>query len=297
MSVAVSGQPRTSVRTRLSSRLPRRGEWLAVPPLLFVAGFFLFPLLYMLRLSAKTSTGGLTFKNDFSLGSYSKFFSDSFYLSTLGRTFLLATIVTVLAVALGLPLAYAMARAGRSLAIALLLIVLLAMWVPLVVRVQGLSLALQDQGPINDLLKALPFVDQPAKLLYTKTAVVIGLLNLTLPWMILSLFTAIRGVEPNLEHAARNLGATRARTFFEVVIPLARPGIGAGSIIVFTWAMGEYAVPVLLGGGSTSTMSQRIAVSFFENIDWPFAAAMSIIMFVPIAAATVLLSRWMSRAA
>lgn len=297
MSVAVSGRPGVSARGRLLSRLPRGGAWLAAPPLLFVAAFFLFPLVYMLRLSAKTSTGGLTFKNDFSLGSYSKFFTDGFYMSTLARTFLLATVVTLIAVALGLPLAYAIARAPRSLAIALLLIVLLAMWVPLVVRVQGLSLALQDEGPINDLLKALPFTDKPVTLLYTKAAVVIGLLNMTLPWMILSLFTAIRGVEPNLEHAARNLGATRARTFFEVVVPLARPGIGAGSIIVFTWAMGEYAVPVLLGGGSTSTMSQRIAVSFFENIDWPFAAAMSIIMFVPIAVATALLSRWMSRVA
>jgi putative spermidine/putrescine transport system permease protein len=295
MSVSVSQPHRVSVRRGVFSRIPRSATWLAVPPLLFVTAFFLFPAAYMFRLSVKTSTGGLTFKNDFSLGSYSKFFSDSFYLGTLTRTFLLAAGVTVLAVILGLPLAYLMARARRSLSIFLVLVVLLAMWVPLVVRVQGLSLAFQDSGPINDALQALHVTDKPVKLLYSPAAVVIGLLNLTLPWMVLSLFTAIRGIEPNLEQAARNLGATRARAFFEVVVPLARPGIGAGSIIVFTWAMGEYAVPVLLGGGSTSTMSQRIATSFFENIDWPLAAAMSIIMFVPIAVATALLSRWMSR--
>lgn len=269
--------------------------WLIALPVSFVSAVFVFPLLYMVRMSFNRSTGGLNFTHAFTAANYTEFLTDRFYLATFGRTFLLAVVVTAITLVLGYPVAYVVARTSPGRRLLLLLFILVAMWIPVVVRIYGTIIAFDDHGPVNDALTKLHLIGTPFHLINTRLGVVVGLVNLTLPWMVLSLLAILYGIDRRLEDAAHNLGASHLRAFFEIVLPLSIPGAVSGTILVFTWSIGEYAVPSLIGGGSMTVMSQLIFDAFFQAANWPLAAAMAVIMFIPVAIVTGGLSRWMHR--
>jgi len=252
----------------------------AGPGLLYLTAFMTIPLLIVLSYAFLTRGrfGGV--KLELTLSNFSKAL-DSTYLSILGNSVLIAGITTVLALALGYPTAYAITRLPRWRTVALVLVVL-PFWSNFLIRTYAWIVLLNSEGPVNSVLVNLGIVGAPLDLLYNRGAVVVGLLYAYLPLMILPVYAAIERVDPQLQEAARNLGAGKIRAFLDVTLPLTLPGAMIGAIFVFVPSMGNFVVPELLGGGKTVMVGNLIRDQFLEARNWPFGAvlALSVVIFL-----------------
>ena len=163
-----------------------------------------------------------------------------------------------------------------------LVLVVLPFWSNFLIRTYAWIVLLNSEGPINQVLVNLGVVGAPLDLLYNRGAVVVGLLYAYLPLMILPVYASIERVDPQLQEAARNLGAGRLRAFLDVTLPLTLPGTLIGAIFVFVPSMGNFIVPELLGGGKTVMVGNLIRDQFLEARNWPFGAvlALSVVGFL-----------------
>jgi putative spermidine/putrescine transport system permease protein len=219
------------------------------------------------------------------LDNYVKFFTDPFYVMVLLRTLRVATVCMGLCLVAGFPLAYVLARTrsrGKSL---LVVLVVLPLFVGNAVRAAGWMVMFGSKGLLNTLLGTLGLTQQPIQLMYTETAVVVGITAVNLPFMVLTLQSVLEGIDPAIEEAALTLGAGPVRTFWRILLPLAMPGVLAGTILVFILGMNAYATPVLLGGPRFQMMGPVVYGQFAGLNNWPFGAALS---FVLMAATLVL---------
>jgi len=239
------------------------------------------PLLIVLSYAFLTRGrfGGV--KLELTLSNFSKAL-DSTYLSILGNSVLIAGITTVLALALGYPTAYAITRLPSRWRTVALVLVVLPFWSNFLIRTYAWIVLLNSEGPVNSVLVNLGIVGAPLDLLYNRGAVVVGLLYAYLPLMILPVYAAIERVDPQLQEAARNLGAGKIRAFLDVTLPLTLPGAMIGAIFVFVPSMGNFVVPELLGGGKTVMVGNLIRDQFLEARNWPFGAvlALSVVIFL-----------------
>lgn len=253
----------------------------AGPGLLYVTLFMTIPLLIVGSYAFLTRGrfGGV--RMEFTLGNFGKAL-DPTYLSILGNSVLIATITTVLALALGYPTAYAITRLPARWRTVALVLVVLPFWSNFLIRTYAWIVLLNSEGPVNSLLVNLGIVGAPLDLLYNRGAVVVGLLYAYLPLMILPVYAAVERVDPQLPEAARNLGAGRIRTFLDVTLPLTLPGTLIGAIFVFVPSMGNFVVPELLGGGKTVMVGNLIRDQFLVARNWPFGAvlALSVVIFL-----------------
>ena len=215
--------------------------------------------------------------------SYEKLFSgqDGLWLRVFGRTVLLAVIVTVIDIALAFPLAWFMARVlpprWRTLAF---LLVVVPLWSSILVRIFAWRTILGGSGVLNEFLVDTGLISQPSSaLLYNQTAIVITWANVWLPFMVLPIFTALEKIPDSTLEAARDLGAGAWATFRTVVLPLALPGVVAGSIFVFALTMGDFVAPQLVGGGS-QVLGGAIKDRFGVAADYPFGAALASLTLV-----------------
>ena len=166
---------------------------------------------------------------------------------------------------------------GRTVA---LVLVVVPFWTNFLIRMYAWIVLLNTQGILNDVMVGLGITDTRATLLYTPGAVVVGLVYAYLPLMILPLYAAIERVDPEQLEASANLGASRARTFFSVLLPLTAPGAITGSILVFVPSLGNFVVPELLGGGKTVMVGNLIRDQFLKVQDWPFGAVLAFVVVV-----------------
>ena len=253
----------------------------AGPGLLYVTLFMTIPLLIIASYTVlkRGRFGGVQW--EFTLDSFAKALEPT-YLAILGNSLLIATITTVLALALGYPTAYAIARLPRRWRTVALVLVVLPFWSNFLIRTYAWIVLLNSEGPINQALVNLGVVGAPLELLYNRGAVVVGLLYAYLPLMILPVYASIERVDPQLQEAARNLGAGRLRAFVDVTLPLTLPGTLIGAIFVFVPSMGNFIVPELLGGGKTVMVGNLIRDQFLEARNWPFGAvlALSVVGFL-----------------
>ena len=253
----------------------------AGPGLLYVTLFMTVPLLIIASYTVlkRGRFGGVQLQ--FTLDNFSKAF-DSTYLAILGNSLLIATITTVLALLLGYPTAYAISRLPRQWRTVALVLVVLPFWSNFLIRTYAWIVLLNSEGPINSVLVRLGVIGAPLDLLYNRGAVVVGLLYAYLPLVILPVYAAIERVDPQLQEAARNLGATKFRTFRDITLPLTLPGTLIGAIFVFVPSMGNFVVPELLGGGKTVMVGNLIRDQFLEARNWPFGAvlALSVVGFL-----------------
>ena len=253
----------------------------AGPGLLYLTAFMTIPLLIVLSYAFLTRGrfGGV--KLELTLSNFSKAL-DSTYLSILGNSVLIAGITTVLALALGYPTAYAITRLPSRWRTVALVLVVLPFWSNFLIRTYAWIVLLNSEGPVNSVLVNLGIVGAPLDLLYNRGAVVVGLLYAYLPLMILPVYAAIERVDPQLQEAARNLGAGKIRAFLDVTLPLTLPGAMIGAIFVFVPSMGNFVVPELLGGGKTVMVRNLIRDQFLEARNWPFGAvlALSVVIFL-----------------
>jgi spermidine/putrescine transport system permease protein len=217
------------------------------------------------------------------------------YLQILWRSVLQAGIATILCLMIGLPTAWFIATRPPGQKSFWLMLVTVPYWVNLLVRTIALLLILRDEGPINGALQSIGLTDAPLPLAYNNFAIGLGLVSSFLPFMILPLYAAIERFDFSLLEAAYDLHANRRKAFFAVVLPILRPGLIAGGLLVFIPGIGSYLAPDILGGGKTLMLGNLIGMQFQGSRNWPFGAALSTILMAVTLIALVVIARRASR--
>jgi len=259
---------------------------LVTPATIFVVLTLLVPLALLFRYSLNAFVPGQFMVDALTLENYIKFFTDPFYTAVLWRTFRIALLVTVICLFAGFPLAYVLARTRSRYKNLLLIGVVLPLFVGNAVRAAGWMVAFGAKGVVNASLMGLGVIATPLDIMFTETAVIIGITAVNLPFMVLSLQSVIEGIDRSVEEAAFNLGAPPWRMIGRVLVPLAAPGIVAGCILTFILGMNAYATPVLIGGPRFQTMGPLVYGQFVEQNNWPFGGAIAFILMT----ATLLLT-------
>ncbi len=214
--------------------------------------------------------------------------SDALYIGSFVNSLQIATISTVLALLVGFPIAYGMARSGPGWRAVLLTAVILPFWTSFLIRVYSWIGILKTEGLLNQVLLAVGVVSEPLTIHLTPVAVYIGVVYSYLPFMVLPLYASLEKLDVSLLEAAADLGAKPVTVFFRVVVPLALPGIAAGSFLVFIPAVGEFVIPELLGGASTQMIGRTLWGEFFLNRDWPIASAVAVVLVLVLVVPIVL---------
>lgn len=209
------------------------------------------------------------------------------YLSSLK----IAITSTILTLIVGYPIAYGMARAPSEWRPTLMMLVILPFWTSFLIRVYAWMGILSNEGYLNQFLMSIGLISEPLIILNTNIAVYIGIVYTYLPFMILPVYSALERLDGSLIEAAEDLGCSRAQAFWLVTIPLSRPGIIAGSFLVFIPVLGEFVIPSLLGGSGTLMIGKVLWEEFFSNRDWPVASAVAIVLLLILVIPIVLFQR------
>lgn len=204
------------------------------------------------------------------------------YVQLYSRTLGMALAITLMCVALGYPLAYYLCRAPKRMAGMLMILVLLPFWTSLLARTTAWIALLQPHGIVNSVLLSLGIIRQPLELLYTGLATVIVMTHILLPFMILPLYSVMRGIDPAYARAAQSLGSTPWSAFWRVFLPLSMPGLSAGALLVFIISIGYYIIPALVGGTDGQMISNIIAFHMQRSNNWGLAAALGTLLLIVI---------------
>lgn len=270
--------------------------FLCAPLGLVLVLFLLVPILSLLR--ASFYEGDRSFgASGVSLEHYIRFLGDPYYLGVLLDTLGFGLATAALCLLLGFPTGYALARMAPSRRRWCIIMVILPLILSLVVVVFGWLVILGRQGLVNSVLVWLGLVDRPVQLLFNSTAVVIVLAQQFLPFMILSVMSVVGQVDRALEEAAASLRANRRTTFRRVIIPLALPGILSGFTLVFVLSVSAFITPRLVGGYRVQMLGSLIYEQIIVLLNWPFGAAMSVILFLVTLTITLLANRAMAQRA
>ena len=196
------------------------------------------------------------------------------YLQLYSKTLTMALVITLFCALLGYPLAYYLASLPNNRANLLLVLVLLPFWTSLLVRTTAWIALLQTNGVINSFLLGVGIIDQPFEMLYTSFATVIAMTHILLPFMILPLYSVMRGIDPSYLRAAMSLGARPIPAFVRIYFPMTLPGLSAGALLVFIISVGYYITPALVGGTDGQMISNIIAFHMQRSNNWELAAAL-----------------------
>jgi putrescine transport system permease protein len=216
------------------------------------------------------------------LDNFAVLLDEPLYLDANLTSLRLAGLATVVALLVGYPLAYSMARAPGRLRPALVTLAILPFWTSFLIRVYAWIGILKPEGLLGTLLIRLGLIDHPLEILDTDVAVLIGLVYSYLPFMVLPLYAALERMDGSLLEAAGDLGCPPWKAFWLITVPLSRPGVAAGSFLVFIPALGEFVIPDLLGGSDTLMIGRTLWTEFFNNRDWPLASAVAVVLLVVI---------------
>ena len=253
---------------------PRRIGWLMLSPLLlWLACFVVAPtaILFAYSFCQRDELGLVVW--EFSWDNYRRI-ADPVYLRIFGRSLWYAGLTTVLCLLIGYPVAYYIARAPVSRRPTLLMLLMIPFWISFLLRTYAWISLLKADGLISATLQTLHIISEPLEILYKPAAVLIGLTYTYLPFMILPIYTSAEKIENALIEASMNLGAGPWRTLAHVVLPLTKPGIFAGVLLVFVPSIGMFAVNDLMGGGKVDMIGNIIQNQFGQARDWPFGAAL-----------------------
>lgn len=267
----------------------RRGLRIALPSYIYLVVFFVVPLLLVLVYSfASRSSTGLTLLEDWNIESYRRLFTP-----LVGQIFLrslvLALSTTVICLLVCYPFAYYIATRGPSVRNILLVLVMIPFWSNFLVRTYAWRFILGSDGLLSQVSQA--FGGEPIRLLFTNTAVLIGMVYGFMPFMVLPLYAAIERLDWSLVEAARDLYASGWTAFRRVTLPLSMPGVIAGSILVFIPSLGAYVTPAILGGARTTLIGDYIVGQFLSARNWPFGSALSISIMALMLIATMIYFR------
>lgn len=251
---------------------------LSVSALVLLAVFIVVPLCLIFFISLQTASGTDLWRNVWTLENFRRALTDAFYVRVLGASVRIAAITTVACILVSYPIAYHLARSNGAVRGMCMFLVLCPLLVSTVIRSFGWIVILGDAGVINALLHVAGI--GPRKLLYSETAVIVGLTHFLVPFMTLPLMVAIERIPRAVEEAARNLGARSLEVFRLVVLPLSFPGLVAGSVLVFTLAVSAVVTPLFLGGRKVQMIGTQIYNNVTVAFNWPFAGALSTMAIV-----------------
>lgn len=272
----------------------RRGLLIALPSWLYLTVLFAIPMVIVIVISfASRSSTGLTRLSDWNLKSYARLF-DSLVAEIALRSVLLATVTTLLCLVMAYPLAYYIATRTPKMRNILLVLVMVPFWSNFLVRTYAWRIILGSEGPLARLSEA--FGGEPIRLLFTNVGVLIGLVYGFLPFMVLPLYASLERMDWSLVEAGRDLYASGWTAFRKITWPLSRPGVIAGSILVFIPALGAYVTPAILGGAKTTLMGDYIVSQFLAARNQPFGAALSVGIMILLLGAVIVYFRQDRRA-
>lgn len=256
---------------------------LALPAALFLAWLFFWPLA---RLIALSFSGNAPFAN------YEKLLATPVYLQVLQRTFTMSVATTALCALIGYPLARRITTATPRVRALLLAMILVPFWTNLLVRSYGWMIILNPKGAINQALLALGLIDAPLAIVYNTTGVLIGMVQIMLPYMIFPLVAVMSRIDGQLVNAARSLGATPVSSFLWVYLPMTLPGLMAGTLLVFTISLGFFVIPAILGGPRDLMLAQLIEFNVNNTLDWGFAGTLSTVLLAATVGLYLVAQRW-----
>lgn len=261
--------------------MSRRPSRLLLPALAWLGLFLVLPLLLMLAISfaSRGTYGGVVWT--LTLANYVNVF-DPLYVRIFARSVGLATATTLLCLALGFPIAYYIARLPPRLQGIWLLLVMIPFWTNFLVRTYAWIFILRAEGLLNTVLAGLGLISSPMDVLYSETAIVIGLVYGYLPFMILPLYAAVERLPVALVEAAWDLYASRWAVFWRVIMPLTKPGLVAGAMLVFIPSVGAFITPDLMGGARTMMIGNLIQHEFLVARDWPFGSAIGLVLMASV---------------
>ncbi|MHA2940425.1 ABC transporter permease subunit [Vibrio sp. RC27] len=254
--------------------------------------FFLLPFLFVFKISFAEAEIAIppysellnivdeTIQLSLNYGNYLFLIEDSLYFESYLLSIRIAFVSTVLCFLIGFPVAWAIVHSTPATRNVLLMLIILPSWTSFLIRVYALMGLLKNNGLLNNFLIGIGIVDEPLQILRTDLAVYIGIVYTYLPFMVLPLYTALMKVDYSLIEAAFDLGARPFKVLYQVLIPLIKPGIIAGSMLVFIPSVGEFVIPELLGGSDSILIGRVLWQEFFNNRDWPVASAVAIAMLL-----------------
>ncbi len=256
------------------------GAWGTVGPTVIWLGIFLFlPLVYVILITflTKNAYGGVDFS--FTLENYRNLFKSE-YIKVFWDSIVLSLETTVICLLVGYPFAYILANAPRRWKNFLVLLLMLPFWTNSLIRTYGWNTLLRTEGIINHFLLGVGVIKSPLEMLYTDQAVLLGMVYALLPFTVLPLYTSIEKLDKSLLEAGSDLGASRAHVFTRIVLPLTMPGIFAGSIQTFIPSLGFFFISDMMGGAKTMYIGNLIKNQFLSARNWPFGAALSIVLII-----------------
>jgi spermidine/putrescine transport system permease protein len=267
----------------------RRGLFLALPSFVYMILFFALPLVIVLVYSFATRTSsGSTSLSNWNLDAYRKL-GEPIVRNVVVRSIVLAVITTAICLVVAYPFAWFCAHQRPNVRNLLLVAVMIPFWTNFLVRNYAWRILLSTGGPLSSLTERIGIGE--TNLLFTKTAVVIGLVYAFLPFMILPLYASIDRIDGRLIEAGRDLYGSGSQTFRRIVLPLTMPGVIAGSILVFVPSMGAYVTPELLGGGKETLLGSYIVTQFLTARNWPVGASMSFVLMAVMLVSTIIYFR------
>src|SRR6516164_332414 len=275
----------------------RPARFAAIAPYVWMLLFFLVPFGFVLKISLSqtaiaqppytplfdASAGWSAIEAAFaalSLDNFRLLVSDNLYVLSYLRSLVVAGISTSILLLIGYPIAYGMARLPQRWQAIAMMLVIVPFWTSFLIRIYAWINILQHDGLLNQILLALHLVSQPLVWLSTDTAMYLGIVYSYLPFMILPLYATLTKMEPALEEAASDLGASPRHVFWLVTFPLSLPGVGAGVLLCFIPIVGEFVIPDLLAGSDSLMIGQTLWLEFFTNKDWPVASAVAVVLLV-----------------
>jgi spermidine/putrescine transport system permease protein len=270
---------RVPLLKKLREEPKTQGLALISPTLVYLFLFLILPLLLVVVLSLMTRGpyGNIVYR--INLANYTRLV-DPLYSRILGYSLYTAGATTLATVLIGYPLAYYIARVPERQRSIYLFLILVPFWTNFIIRIYAWIMILRTEGLLNTFLINIGLIKVPLDILYTPTAVLIGMVYEFLPFMVLPLYTSLEKIEMAQLEAAADLGARPWRAFLRITLPLSVPGMIAGSILVFIPAMGMFVVPDLMGGAKTVLVGNLIRNQFLTSRDWPFGSAASMVLLL-----------------
>ena len=278
----------------------------ALAPYLWLLVFFVLPFVLVAKLSLSHTVlamppyaprldlsqglgGASAFVRQLSVETYGRLASDRLYLAAYLSSLRLAGLATAILLVIGYPIAYGMSRFAAGARQVLLMAVILPFWTSFLIRIYAWIAILKPAGLLNQALGVLNL--GRLSLLYTDTAVIIGLVYAYLPFMVLPLYAVLERQDASLIEAAEDLGCTPRAAFWRVTFPLSLPGVAAGGLLCFIPMVGEFVIPDLLGGSDTLMLGRTIWTEFFADRDWPAASAVAVVLLATLIAPILLFQR------
>jgi putrescine transport system permease protein len=274
-------------------RLKPNEKYVLLIPYTWIVLFLLFPFLILVKISLSDYVFGMPpfspiiewvneqyLRIELFFSNYTFFFKETLYFKVYIESIFTALLSTCIAICISYPFAYAIYKSSPQIRTFLILLIILPFYTSFLLRVYAWVGLLGNHGIINTTLIWLGIIKEPLQLLYTKLAVMIGIVYCYLPFMIIPLYVSLEKMNREYLEAAYDLGCSPLKAFFTITIPITKNGLMAGFILMFIPAIGEFVIPEILGGANTLMIGRIVWNEFFNNRDWPFAAAIAVLMFI-----------------